>query len=228
MRLGMPWKNTGKERGINMGGIGSNKGSANNTYFFRMRRMGDMVAEFNSKTSTEIQQAFQYYAMGVYGDENDKDKWDRDNKISEFIESNTNLKLKNTTLYRGVVLTDAELAALKVGQDANIKGLTSWSDREMVGHMYAVGSDGYTMGDKKGNPVVFIDANTNDAVANPYTYPQNEGMRSKNMTYTVTKIQTQGQYTQPVGRAATGDEKNSSYQEPVTYVWVKHKRKKNS
>lgn len=188
------------------------------------------VPLFESKISPDdnaVLEALKDYAYGTYGDSDEKAEFDRTNGISEFIDRARQLKVTNNpTLYRGVVLSDSELAALKPGALApkdTFTGLTSWSTREIVSHMYAEGdSSGYTMGDKKGNPVVFIDTGkTNDGIVYPYTYPQNEVLRSKKYTYEIVRVVPASQYTKPIGRENTADADNTYYTEPVTYVYVK-------
>ena len=88
--------------------------------------------------------------------------------------------------------------------------------------MYATGDlSGNTMGDKRGKAVVFVDSNTNDALPFPYTYPQSEALRSSSMKYVVTKIVPASQYNKPIGRQ---NDTTEYYTEPVTYVYVKHKK----
>ena len=204
-----------------MGSTGNLSLIHSTAYLDASQDMNEVVNTFEANAPQKIINAVRQYAFGTYGDENAKAQFDDVAGLSQFIDTNTRLKVDGT-LYRGVVLSDKELSALQVGKSANIKGLTSWSGREMVAHMYATGDDmGNTMGDKTGNAVVFIDANTKDAIVMPYTYPQAEALRSKNITYEVTKIVSQNEYIAPVGRKSSDAD---YYTAPVTYVYVKHRK----
>lgn len=203
------------------------------------RDMHPQVIEFEEGMDANLLKGLKQYVSGVYetdinqttGDYSSSDafaaKQAHDEKygISKFIDTDTSKHVNdNPTLYRGAIMNDEDFNKLLAGKPVkDLQGLTSWSDREMVAHMYAQESD-MVWGDRGGKRVVFIDeSKTNDGMVLPYTYPANEVLRSKSMSYTVDRVVDISEYTTAKGRENDG---KSQYQKPVYYVYVKGKRSK--
>ena len=186
---------------------------------------------YNSNVvATDTQKnALDAYAMGTYQSVG-KDAFARQYDLADVIDKSTKLHLGNATLYRGADLTDKEFNDLTSGKSIDyLSGVTSWSVREDVAHMYAQG-DNYT-GETyrtmyggapgEGHKVVFIEKNTNDSMALPSTSLA-ESLRSPR-EYRVTKIVPLYQYKKVNDPYSA---KNSGYDEPVTYVYVTSKKAK--
>lgn len=211
---------------------GRRGGSGVNTKNYFSLDMTSQVNKFDSVVNDQnLINAFRGYASGMYGGD-EKEEFDNEYGISDFIDSDTSSPLhlrNNPTLYRGGTISDAELNNLKVGDTLDIMDskdqLTSWTDREMVAHMYAEESSGvWGQGGSQPRNVVIVDTSkTSDAIVMPYSYPQNETLRSKRMEYKITKIVDEAQYKSPIGRK--NEASNDYYLSPVTYIYVKSKKK---
>lgn len=181
----------------------------------------EMFENMVNATSEQIQ-ALQDYARGL--DDNNKVQFGIDNGIDDIIKNSTNLHLHDATLFRGGNLSDQEFADLQKGKLGSMfDGFTSWSLREDVAHMYAQGDNGEVFGGRpaSGHRVIFVETNTNDAMALPYASAHDEGLRSSDRKYTITKIIPESKYKK-IRDPFSG---NSGYDEPVTYVYVKSRGK---
>ena len=184
------------------------------------------------KASKEQLKALENYAQGTYHEyENGKDNLVEKYNFSEIIENSKDLHLGNATLFRGADLTEKEYNELISGKSQPyLNGVTSWSLREDVAHMYAQG-DPFTgetyrtmHGDTgKSHKVIFIEENTDDAMALPYAPAHNEALRSKNRKYTITKIIPESKYKKVTDIYSAA---NSGFDAPVTYIYVKSKSNK--
>lgn len=222
-----------------MGGRGTSSGfpthgpTGVNSETFFADTMSSQVKQFQAVLNNpKLDAAFREYVSGMVGGAS-KAGWDDSNGVSRFIDSAAANPLKvtnNPVLYRGGTLTDAEFHALKVGSTFDAMDsknqLTSWSDREIVAHMYAEDSSGvWGQGGSNPHNVVVVDtSNTTDGVVVPYTYPQNEVLRSKSVSYKITRIVDASQYKAPIGREK--EAANDTYKSPVTYIYVKSVRAK--
>ena len=177
--------------------------------------------------------ALQDYTRGHYvSEKNGKENLTEKYNFSKIIEDSKKLHLGNATLFRGGDISENDYQKLLKG-DANIdylKGVTSWSLREDVAHMYAQGdiSTGGTyrkmLGDNsQGHRVIFIEENTNDSMALPFASAHDESLRSKNRSYSISKIIPESEYK---GITTSRNTAYRAFDEPVTYVFVKstHKR----
>ena len=200
-------------------------GGVNSDKFFN-RDMTSQVMDFKKVVPTDIESAFMQYVYGGEGG-NKKAEFDEQNGLSDFIDSKAANPLRptnNPTLYRGGTITDEQFKNLKVGEQLDIMDskdqLTSWSTREMVAHMYAEQSKlTWGQGGSKPHDVVIVDTSkTSDGIVYPYSYPQNEVLRSRTKNYTITKIVDSSQYKGPIGRENDG---KSQHTDPVTYIYVK-------
>lgn len=211
-------------RGASSGGGGG--GGVSSTDFFK-KDMTEQVKYFESQLTPKLERAFTMYSAGVVGGDL-KATFDSQMGMSEFIDSDASKPLRvtnNPTLYRGGTISDAEYQNLKVGETLDAMDsknqLTSWSDREMVAHMYAEQSKSlWGQGGSNSHDIVIVDTSkTNDGIVMPYTYPHNEIVRSKKMSYKITKIVDETNYSKPIGREK--ELTNDYYKKPVTYVYVK-------
>ena len=207
--------------------IASGGGGVKSAEYFG-QSTSEQVALFRSAMSPALNSAFRDYATGMVGG-NQKAAFDDQHGLSDFIDSHSAdpLRVKdNPTLYRGGTISDEQFQALQVGKPLSIMDsqgqLTSWSTRELAAHMYAEESSlTWGQGGKKPHDVIVVDqSKTRDAIVMPYTYPQNEVLRSKRKSYTITKIVDESQYNGPIGR---GSDSTDYYTKPVTYIYVKSK-----
>lgn len=205
------------------GGSKMQKGVRSTVFFEESAR--EQAKIFEDNMSPELADAFREYAFGMEGGANKK-RFDEENGLSDFIDSSASQALRvvdNPTLYRGGTISDEEFRALKVGQDLSImdskNNLTSWSNREAVAHMYAEESKSvWGQGGAKSHDVVVVDSSrTSDAIVFPYTYPQNEVLRSRKRKYKIDRIVDESKYTKPIGR---GSDTSDYYTKPVTYIYV--------
>ena len=209
-------------------GRGSSKagggGGVDSQKFFN-RDITPQVDEFNKVVPEDLRMAFLQYGYGLEGGA-EKAKYDKANGLSDFIDSKAANPLRvsdNPILYRGGTITDEEFKALKVGGTLDIMDskdqMTSWSTREMVAHMYAEQSKlTWGQGGNKPHDVVIVDnTKTKDGIVYPFTYPQNEVLRSRRKKYKITKIVDESKYTKPIGREKDG---KSQHTDPVTYIYV--------
>lgn len=205
------------------GSSGLKSGVQSNAFFDKNAR--EQAKIFEENMSPELADAFREYAFGMEGGSNKK-RFDEENGLSDFIDSSASRALHvadNPTLYRGGTITDEEYRALKVGQDLSImdskNNLTSWSNREVVAHMYAEESKSvWGQGGAKSHDVVIVDSSRiSDAIVFPYTYPQNEVLRSRKRKYKIDRIVDESKYTKPIGR---GSDTSDYYTKPVTYIYV--------
>lgn len=183
------------------------------------------------KASKEQLQALKDYAAGTYHSKSaSKDTFVDKYDFSGIIENSKDLHLGGATLFRGADLTDQEYSDLVNGKsNPYLSGVTSWSLREDVAHMYAEGDNisgttYRTLHNKggKSNRVIFVEQDTDDAMAFPYATAHNEALRSKNREYVVTKIVPESQYSKIKDIYSS---KHSGFDKPVTYVYVKSKKK---
>lgn len=200
--------------------------------FFNMDE-GQQIDIFKGAASQKVADGIKAYAFGNYEYDN-KGLLDDKYGISDFIDSDASKAVRvtnNPVLYRGGSLTDEEYKNLKVGATLEIMhskdNLTSWTDREMVAHMYA--EEGVyvrnTAGERTHNVVIVDTSKTSDGIVDPYLFPQNEVLRSRRMGYTITKIVDASEYDKPIGREREYNPYDY-YTSPVTYVYVKSKRTK--
>lgn len=177
-------------------------------------------------TPTQLK-ALKQYGWGTY---DDKVAFAKKHDLEQLIDNNVSLHLGGAKLFRGGYVDDKEYDALLNGKNTNmLKGVTSWSLREDVAHMYAQG-DPYTgevFGGRKaegGHRVIFVEDKTNDSLPLPYTYPHAEALRS-NRNYTITKIIKESEYS---GKETDGGRSaaHSGFDEPVTYIYVKSEKRR--
>ena len=202
-----------------------------NEYGGRGMRPAEQAKIFEQKLDATKEQlkALRHYAYGSYNKVG-KEQFAKDNQLEDLIDRNVELHLGGAKLFRGGYVTDEEYNnILNNKQTSMLNGLTSWSLREDVAHMYAQGDNntGEIFGGRKaenGHRVIFIEDKTDDSLPLPYTAPQSEALRSSR-DYTVTKIVKESDYKgkeDDGGRSA----KHSNFDKPVTYVYVRSTRRK--
>lgn len=149
---------------------------------------------------------------GLIIDEGTRNALDNKYKISEFIDTNKQLQIKNNvTLYRGIAVNqntyDSIISNLNKSTSIDMKGISSWSTQENVAHMYATDEYSKMIGDKTRSIIFINEGRHKNAIVYPWT-DVNEVIQSKTVKYRITKIK-EYEYNE-----------KDYYNAPATYVYV--------
>lgn len=149
---------------------------------------------------------------GLIIDEGARNALDNKYKISEFIDTNKQLQIKNNvTLYRGIAVNqntyDSIISNLNKSTSIDMQGISSWSTQENVAHMYATDEYSKMIGDKTRSIIFINEGRHKNAIVYPWT-EVNEVIQSKNVKYHITKIK-EYEYNE-----------RDYYNAPATYVYL--------